>query len=227
MPLNEEGCLVDQSPMTAQAIIDSALHAPPRYGEHVLDQLYAGVASGLQTPHPQSGVNTPFYAHSRSGSSENIASLDGAIDPTAPIHPDALASRLHDLNSSHRNSSFIRRQLASGGNTPRIPHHAQVDSGYYGTNHSAEHSSQLSRRPSEEDEPRGGIRTNLTSGQQTPEHIDHSDFGDLSKVPSYNTAVRAPLRGMSYSDAVPNYETAVSTPDGGSPNTLVQAVHQT
>jgi hypothetical protein len=215
MPLTEDGCLVDQSPISAQAIADLSTHAPPLYGEHILDQLYAGVdQSGLQTPHPQSGVNTPFYAQSRSGSSDNIASLNGVVDPTAPIHPDALTSRLQDLNANSRSSSFIRRQLASGSNTPRIPHPSQIaqnDSGYFG-NHSAEHSTTLSRRTSEEDEPSRGMPNNLTSGQQSPEHIDFSDFGDLTKVPSYNTAVKAPVRGLSYTDAVPNYQTAVSTP---------------
>jgi len=212
MPLTEDGCLVDQTPMSAQTVADISTHAPPLYGEHILDQIYEGIQSGLQTPFPQSGVNTPFYIESRSGSSENIASLDGAVDPAAPIHPDALTSRLHDLNLSNRNSSFLRRQLA-GNTTPRITqNHAHTDSGYFGGNNSAEHSNQLSRRTSEEEENQGGTATNWTSGQQTPEHIDYSDFGDLTKVPSYNTAVRAPVRGMSYSDTVPNYETAVLTP---------------
>lgn len=52
----------------------------------------------------------------------------------------------------------------------------------------------------------------MTSGQHTPEHIDYTELGDLTKVPSYRTAVKTPARGMSYSDALPNYETAVSAP---------------
>jgi hypothetical protein len=52
----------------------------------------------------------------------------------------------------------------------------------------------------------------MTSGQHTPEHIDYSDLGDLTKVPSYSTAVKAPIRGMSYTDALPNYEAAISAP---------------
>jgi hypothetical protein len=53
----------------------------------------------------------------------------------------------------------------------------------------------------------------MTSGQHTPEHIDYSDL-NLNKVPSYTTAVRTPVRGLSYSDlqALPNYDAAVSAP---------------
>lgn len=196
------------------------MHAPPLYGQHVLDQLYASVESGLMTPHPQSGMNTPF-TQSRRGSSDNLASLNSAAsDLSGPVHPDALSSRLHDLNlnSNSRNSSFIRRQIASGAsgaNTPRIPHGAQPND-YFG-NHSADHSTPLSRRTSEEELPAGRLSA-FASGQQTPEHLDYSEMGDLTKVPSYNTAVRAPVRGMSYSDAqtLPGYE-SVSTPIGSPP----------
>jgi hypothetical protein len=76
----------------------------------------------------------------------------------------------------------------------------------------------------------------MTSGQQTPEHIDFSDLGDLTKVPSYATAIKTPVRGMSYTDTVPNYDVAISAPpspqrgfsnpyfagagsNGGTPNT--------
>jgi hypothetical protein len=76
MPLDESGNLLDQTPLSTQST-DITSHAPPLYGEHVLDQLYADMEqSGLQTPAPQSGMNTPFYAQSRTGSAENLASLN-------------------------------------------------------------------------------------------------------------------------------------------------------
>lgn len=210
MPLTADGCLVDQTPMRTQSS-DITAHAPPLYGEHILDQLYADMdQSGLMTPAPQSGMNTPFNGLSRAGSSENLASLGGmasSLDGAVP--PAALSSRLQNLNAGSRNSSFLRRRVGSGsgGNTPQsIPHE---ESGDFDNHQSANHSNPLSRRVSEEEDHNV---SNMTSGQHTPEHIDFSDLGDLSKVPSYSTAVKAPIRGMSNTDALPNYESAISAP---------------
>lgn len=224
MPLNSDGCLVDQTPMSTQSLdIDS--HAPPLYGEHVLDQLYADIdQSGIMTPQPQSGMNTPFHGLSRHNSSDNLASLNDAMHPSGAVAPAALTNRLQNLSSTHRNSSFLRNHhhLSSGGNTPH-PISASADGSYdyFDTAMAAAAgstpqsvSNPLSRRTSEEDHPVGS----LMSGTHTPEHIDYSDLGDLTKVPSYSTAVRAPIRGISFSDAttLPNYEAAVSTPNSPS-----------
>lgn len=221
MPLNADGCLVDQTPMSTQST-DIGSHAPPLYGEHILDQLYADIdQSGIMTPAPQSGMNTPFYSQSRSGSSENLASLDTAVHANGAVAPAALSSRLQNLNlsSSSRNNSFLRNLggagAHSGGTTPYHVPHNETSNGYFDNNsHSTPSSNPLSRRTSGEDHHPGS--SNLASGQHTPEHIDYSELGDLTKVPSYSTAVKAPIRGMSYSDALPNYDTAISTPT--SPN---------
>ena len=216
MPLTADGCLVDQTPMSTQST-DILSHAPPLYGEHVLDQLYADMDQpGFMTPAPQSGMNTPYNALSRAGSSENLASLGGtAAPPNGAVPPAALSSRLQNLNTGSHNNSFLRRQVGSGsgGNTPHSAPHNDEGS-YFDNNHSSNHSNPLSRRTSEEEVHHA---SNLTSGQHTPEHVDHSDPGytaSLSKVPSYSTAVKAPVRGMSYTDAgaLPNYETATSMP---------------
>jgi hypothetical protein len=228
MPIDESGNLLDQTP-NGSFSVDVDAHAPPLYGEHILDQLYADIDhSGFRTPAPQSGMSTPYYnqSRSRSGSNENITSLDGIAG--TEVRPDALSSRLQSLDvglssSSRNNSSFFRRGNASGsgGNTP-LPH------GYSSTgsmqnsvprsfDHSLDesslpHSNPLSRRTSEEDSVDGQGSGRIT-GRHTPEHIDYSEI-DLSKVPSYTTAIRAPARGMSYNDAeaLPNYETAISAP---------------
>jgi hypothetical protein len=228
MPLTSEGELVDQTPTAAQ-ITDAAQHAPPLYGEHVLDQLYADVdQSGFMTPAPQSGMNTPFFAQSRTGSTENLASLvaDTHAHPAGAVPPAALSSRLQNLNVHSRNNSFLRRVPGSqsGANTPHshpnsLPHH-EVE-GYFphgpsgsGSGHA---STPLSRRVSnEEDDHHNQRASNLTSGIHTPEHLDYSELGDLSKVPSYSTAVKTPVRSMSYNENLPNYQTAVSAPP--SPN---------
>ena len=210
MPLTSDGRLVDQTPLSTQTL-DMAQHAPPLYGEHILDQLYADVnQDGMMTPAPQSGMNTPFYSHSRTGSAENLAALTSAPNLNGAVTPAALSSRLQDLNIGSRNNSFRRlhnSQDPSVGNTPD-PHPLDGDApGYF--DHSGQNSNPLSRRTSEEEH--GGV-SNLTSGQHTPEHIDYSELGDLTKVPSYKTAVKTPARGMSYNGALPDYEAAVSAP---------------
>lgn len=250
MPIDSEGNLVNQAPTTSTT--DITYGAPPMYGEHVLDQLYGGIdPSGYMTPGLQSGMSTPFYSQSRSGSAENLASLDGVANTAIP--PSALTARLRNLDPNNRNNSFVNRglraQSGSGGNTPHpfpeadplqpfqhghgstaslsgmLSSHGgntsgpsslpRPQSGYFDHAPLSRHSpaGPLSRRTSEDNVNSHGFNSALTSGQHTPEHLDYSDL-ELNKVPSYTTAVKAPVRGMSYSDAgsLPDYETAVSRP---------------
>lgn len=216
MPLNSDGCLVDQTPLSTQSV-GFKNHAPPLYGEHILDQLYADIEqSGIMTPAPQSGMNTPFYSQSRAGSSENLASLSGVATDIGAVPPAALTHRLQNLNSSSRNSSFLRRHPGSGSGdvTPAYPPHPHGSenriSGYFDS-----HSTPLSRRTSEEDEhPRNENHSGVTSGRHSPEHDEFLSINELSKVPSYSTAIKTPLaRNSSYMDtSLPNYEAALSAP---------------
>jgi len=214
MPLTSDGRLVDQTPLSTQTV-DVVQHAPPLYGEHILDQLYADMdQSGIMTPAPQSGMNTPFYSLSRAGSHENLTSLNEVAHLNGAVPAAVLSSRLQNLNTSSRNNSFRRLQGNSGSNTPHSqPPHPTDEPSYFDNNHSSSHSNPnsnaLSRRTSEED---NNGASQVTSGQHTPEHIDYSEMGDLNKVPSYRTAINAPIRGMSYTEGLPNYESAVSAP---------------
>jgi hypothetical protein len=160
------------------------------------------------TPAPQSGMNTPFYTLSRAGSHENLHAISEASHTNGAVPAAVLSSRLQNLSATSRNSSFRRLQgNGSGTNTPQT--HPHVDGDYFdhhSSNHSDPQSNPLSRRTSEEDY-RGNSQ--LTSGQHSPEHID---FSDLTKVPSYGTAIKTPVRGVSYTDSLPNYDAAVSAP---------------
>ncbi|KAL5347712.1 hypothetical protein ACLOAV_007121 [Pseudogymnoascus australis] len=227
VPLDEAGNLLDQTPNNIHTLdIDS--HAPPLYGEHIMDQLYADIdSSGHMTPAASSGMNTPLYLHSRSGSAENLASLNGMA--STAVRPDILSSRLHNLSIAPGTpGSFRRRGDGSGGNTPRVtfsddnlvhlgtssaPH---PPSGYFDQvphpHGTTSRSNPISRHPSDED-VRNGRTSAITSGHQTPEHIDYSDLS-LNKVPSYATAVRAPIRSMTLNEPepLPNYDMAISAP---------------
>ncbi|KAK0707561.1 hypothetical protein B0H67DRAFT_497009 [Lasiosphaeris hirsuta] len=204
MPLDEEGNLVRQLPVGATNEEVAAI-APPGYGEHVLDQLYEDIEpSGLQTPGIQSGFSSPLNGHSRSGSSENLAAM-----LSMAVTPAALSSRLQNmaLDPSHRNNSHNSMNMVassttagrvSGGGTPR--HHDSPQS-------SAPPSAPLTRQNSDEH----------ASGADSPEHLDITEITELSKVPSYQTAVKTPVRAIVHTAgfSLPDYQTAMSAP--GSP----------
>jgi len=199
MPLDEQGNLVDQSP-SAPSEQTLGTIAPPGYGEHVLDQLYEDVeVHGFQTPGIQSGVNSPFYAQSRSGSTENLAA---ALTHSRPVAPAALSSRLADvsLDPSRRNTSYTSINSASGFTSPVA--------------------APLGAAPRSEP-PSSGVLTRSNSAgddssRNSAEHIDldPNEFTELSKVPSYQTAVRTPARTISQGGnaQVPDYQTALSAP---------------
>lgn len=153
--------------------------------------------SGFQTPAIQSGVSSPFYAQSRSGSTDNLSTSPHS----APITPAALSSRLADvsLDPSQRNASYssVHSASASGMMSPGAFHTLAP--------RSEPHSAALTRSNSEEEDE---------SGRNSPEgvHIDMSEFAELNRVPSYATAVRTPARSRSNTAALPDYLTALSAP---------------
>ncbi|OAL52617.1 hypothetical protein IQ07DRAFT_378564 [Pyrenochaeta sp. DS3sAY3a] len=129
-PNEDQSVVVDHEILNAQAIQDVVnQNAPPTYGLHQLDELYNDIdPSGFMTPggyHSimNSGSNTPFYAHSRSGSAEDLASMDAvAQQPGGGASAAALQHRLQNLDMSNdRQSRFqATRQQSSGDSTPAV-----------------------------------------------------------------------------------------------------------
>ena len=130
-PNEDQSVVVDNNILNAQAMQDEVnQNAPPTYGLHQLDELYNDIdPSGFMTPggyHSimNSGANTPFYAHSRSGSAEDLASLDAvAQQPGGGASAAALQHRLQNLDMSHndRLSRFQpSRHHSSGDSTPAV-----------------------------------------------------------------------------------------------------------
>ncbi|KAK0617199.1 hypothetical protein B0T14DRAFT_434322 [Immersiella caudata] len=205
MPLDEEGNLVRQLPQGATSESVAAV-APPSYSEHFLDQLYDDIEpTGLQTPAPQSGVNSPTYGHSRAGSSENLAAMMNLT-----ITPAALSSRLQSvsLEESNRNNSWNSLNAATssygGRSSGGTPYHL-VDS----APSSAPPSAPLTRQNSDEQ-------------SSSSDSADHLDLQEICKVPSYQTAVKAPIKPLTSVPgfSLPDYQTATSAPPSapGSPN---------
>ncbi|KAI0477416.1 arrestin [Xylariaceae sp. FL0804] len=224
MPLDEDGNLVStgtEAPTSSAQTGEQAVMAPPGYGQHVLDALYddldpSGIMtpSGAMTPGINSGLNSPFYAQSRAGSSENLAAMAQAHALAVP--PAALSRRLQNvsLDESLRSPAFMSNPARSGAVTP----HHQDDEHVVESPQQA-HSTDLSRHPSSEEDHHH--QQQLRSGHGTPpeHHENHADpdldLAELSKVPSYKTATRMPLpRTPSYTGplALPDYMTAVSAP---------------
>ncbi|PFH60597.1 hypothetical protein XA68_10698 [Ophiocordyceps unilateralis] len=197
VPFDEQGNLMGQTAGSALAGQEAAAMAPPGYGEHVLDQLYEDVEPvGFHTPGlqsgVQSGVSSPFYAHSRTGSADNLA----AMANSAPIAPAALSSRLADvsLDAPRRNSSYTSMHSVSDRMSPNAGRSSEPPS------------ASLTRSNSREDHSR----------RNSTEHVemDEVDLADLNRVPSYATAVRTParLRTQTGNFAVPDYQTALNAP---------------
>ncbi|KAK4147486.1 uncharacterized protein C8A04DRAFT_8917 [Dichotomopilus funicola] len=200
MPLDETGTLVRQLPSGASR--EAATIAPPAYEHHRLDQLYADIEpmslnpnlhSNLNSPlGGRSGVNSPFPGHSRAGSTENLP----ALLETSAIQPDVLAHRLHSmsLEDRHRNTSWNSNLSAAGGPpTPGEDVHISPPTSAPLTRHNSGDSPVGSHTP--------------------PEHLDFTETSELSKVPSYQTAVRTPVRSLvSEVHGLPDYQTALSAP---------------
>ena len=211
LPINDNQDICPGPNQLADAVInqqETTLVAPPEYGAHHLDQLYNDIdPSGFMTPHvgfmSASGANTPFYSHSRAGSSENLASITQAVEHNANgggVSASAVHSRLSNLQDQNPRSWVRSPGSHSRSHTPGGSGSGN-DYFTYSQGHSTRHSppsnQSLSRRISEE-------------------HADSDTANlvirDLSRVPSYNTAVHTPRPENPADTSLPTYEVATSRP---------------
>ncbi|MCJ1294443.1 hypothetical protein MMC34_006001 [Xylographa carneopallida] len=206
LPVNDEHELVTRNPQAVQALADINRQTPPNYGEHLFDQLYSDVdPSGYMTP---AGNNTPFNSQSRSGSSENLASM-GEVPTDAEVSANTLRNRLSSLTDP----IAIRareRTPGSGTSTPQLRTRASPP----GSRHPSiavsapgEHSAIPIARTYGSGTASPRSRSNSDEGL-APQHIERAA---LSRVPSYNTALQTPVR-TPCSDNLPTYQDATSRP---------------
>lgn len=217
--------MIDQRTPSFQEL-EQLGHAPPLYEQHHFDQLYSTVdLSGYMTPAPE--ARTPSVSHSRIGSVDDLTSMGAAM--SGNFSANVLQTRLsnlqnRDLSRGTQNYGHIfidegsslrsALQVASedevmlsmhSDNGPvSVPDHASHTGGN-GSGHS--NKNPLSRHPSEEERSQ--------SGAQTPQHIEYNTE-DLSRVPSYSTAMQAPTR-TPISNGLPTYQIATSRPPSPSP----------
>lgn len=176
--------------------------APPVYGEHQLDLLYSDLDSaGYITPAGGlSGIGTPFNSQSRRGSADNLASINAMASTGVP--PTALQSRLGNLyNRPDVNvpASHIPA-ISSPVDDPGIPTNQQDGSNHDG-NQQRRNNDPLFRRTSEPDSEHSGTG---------PQHFEFSPE-QLSKVPSYSTALRSPTQ-TAISEVPPTYQSVTQRP---------------
>lgn len=127
-PNEDQSVVVDNNIISQQAFQDVVnQNAPPTYGLHQLDELYNDIdPSGFMTPGGYhglmgSGANTPFYAQSRTGSAEDLASLN-AVANGGGASAAALQHRLQNLdmsNNEHQSRFQPQRHNSSGDSTPQ------------------------------------------------------------------------------------------------------------
>ncbi|KAI9826544.1 MAG: hypothetical protein M1832_006140 [Thelocarpon impressellum] len=182
--------------------------APPLYGEHTFDQLWSDIdPSGYTTPvEGSSPVNSPG-ARSRNASYESLAALGApALHDHGVMAAQALRQRLTDLHDPNATRQPRSLQEASQviGNMSMTP---------------------ISRTPDQDSRSRASptghgqgapTRAGLTpprlgSGERSPTApAPDYDPATLSKVPSYQTAVRTPA-GTPVRHDLPDYAAAVGS----------------
>lgn len=197
---------VDPNVLNHQAIHDEVnQNAPPTYGLHQLDSLYHDIdPSGFMTPGghasiANSGANTPFYAHSRSGSEDNLQSLSAIAGGASAT---ALQHRLQNLDLSQNRpgiQSGPQRQQSyhsSGGSTPHsAPDNAsQALSPSYFANGDYDMEA-LARTPSYNTAVRAPARTPISEDLPTYE-IATSRPSSPSRTPTSRGTTPSPAQSL-------------------------------
>lgn len=211
----------------AVGTVDADANAPPRYDDHIYDRLWQDIhTSGMNTP-LTSGANTP-HIRSRRNSGENAdalgftaldtqrAQLHAGLSALALSQSQAAASGASSSTSLSANvsaanqgaiDSYFPPRSGSGNVTPGMltPTSNFGDDSYNMDMPTNMHLSHLAS-------PLESPTANLSESEDRPE----PDLGTLSKVPSYSTALRTPVRE---SDSwLPSYddEDGLSSPGMGS-----------
>ena len=194
--------------MPPSALTTFSSLAPPVYGEHQFDQLYSEIdLSGFMTPAGgASGVGTPFASQSRSGSTENLTSMDAVASPDSTenvlAHP---ASGRWGRDRPYHPSGSVDEAIEG---SPESPQSCQIVS--WTTEHVGNSRGSSNRGSSNPMSRRTSGGESVPSQNHSSEHIEFNSE-DLAKVPSYSTALRSRATAP-INDGLPNYQTAIQAP---------------
>lgn len=186
-------------------------YAPPRYDDHYLDRLYDGISHDrFETPLP-SGVNTPVVL-SRNNSHENLATLSvmdsGRISGTAsPLRiPDASSGRWSANRSRTGTPAFSSPPTVGAFSDDELA--ARLDS----------HGDYFSSRTGRSTRSGSGPSTRTHSPEDPRGEDENLDVNELSKVPSYTTAVRQGTKNLGSTSSLPQYEDGSRSAPGSTSN---------
>ncbi|KAK6349076.1 hypothetical protein TWF730_009835 [Orbilia blumenaviensis] len=201
--------------ITSYVTSEDETAAPPRYEQHQLDTLFEGVDLDMYL----SRTNSPILL-SRSGSAENLQQLQSAgLTPlsslsgtSSPIFThDASASRSSNVSSSYGTGS--PSLLTAHGHADllaRLQRAHQRPAGSSGSLNALANSTSWTNPSSGRQSPNPDSPTleahSLSSSPNATLHM-----ANISKVPSYSTAIRTPTRNLSFEDS-PAYERVASGP---------------
>lgn len=165
---------------------------PPRYDEHVYDRLWDDLPHDYNTPLP-SGANTPAIL-SRNTSSDNLTTLGAQLQFSSLSPPT-----VDYLMRSRRSRSSERPNTSSSSGTASLDHSSAEDlqGGLAGSGNISENRARQVRFDSRG--RRIGIRSAGNTRPSSPEQMNGHpiipmDISELSRVPSYETAISsAPL----------------------------------
>ena len=215
LAINDNNELVDQTPVAAQRAreTDIAHAAPPLYEDHQLDQLYSGVdMSGYHTPGGLSTPGTLFDLNLRSSSRDDLDveeadSMSAAVLRARLQHlrsrPSPLGNTIYSDESDATPASSEIRQVAG----PPQDDDRSSGSSQHSYSRSSSQTRSISRTPHRQ--PSSGSRTGsgseLSISRSSSEDSYHStnsgtgtpdpqslEIEDLTRVPSYTSAMRAP-----------------------------------
>ncbi|KAE7996965.1 hypothetical protein FH972_001641 [Carpinus fangiana] len=172
---------------TTSSMLNDLQTAPPDYGHHRLDPLYDGIdQSGFMTPGPVSGMNTPGFSISGGGSNENLTSLN-TVANTGNTLPEELQRRL----------GLLQEGGDAASERPQ-------------THHSPPSTEQSSATPSRSHSHFELANLGNQGSSNSAPHLADYDMNALRQVPSYNTAIRTPVR-TPFSEVPPTFEMVESS----------------
>lgn len=221
LPINDSNeVLIHSGTQAALDNLTANLAAPPQYGQHQLDQVFSDIDPAGYMSRAGSGPNTPagLLAQSRRASDENLQSLDGVASGDlahGSATPAALHSRLTDLQDTDvpEPDGHPQSLPSSGTGTP---------AGVQARRDSPEniHRSLANSRnrssiviPTAQSPQASADTSRRTSADEETENLSAAQYLiDLSRVPSYNAALRTPIPATPYDDHPPSYIDATSRP---------------
>ncbi|KAJ6261349.1 hypothetical protein Dda_4019 [Drechslerella dactyloides] len=216
--------------ITTQVTSESEISAPPRYEQHKLDALFEGIDLDMYL----SQANSPFTL-SRTPSAENLYRLRHARGSGHNLVQASGLAPLTPLSSTSGNSSPVfghdastsRSSIASSGSVSGLPSiltpHGHADlvdrlqranqrpAGSSGSLNALANSTSWTNPPSGRESPTMEHEERVSISPSSSPLLPPLDMDEMNKVPSYSTAIRAPMRNLSF-ETPPTYERIPSDP---------------